>query len=221
MTIHKEGYKILILLLVVMMLFVLVANTFLVSSVSGRRIILFGCVGLYLFVLMFFRKPNRLIEINEKLIYAPADGNIVAIEEVEEDEFFNEKRIQVSVFMTIFDIHMNFFPFSGRIKYMKYHPGKNLVAFLPKSSKLNEMSSIVIENEDNTGVLVRQIAGALARRIVTYPKPGDNVKQGDELGFIKFGSRVDMFLPIGTKINVKIGQRVKGKKSVIAEFAEA
>ena len=221
MTIHKEGYKILILLLVVMMLFVLVANTFLVSSVLGRRIILFGCVGLYLFVLMFFRKPNRLIEINEKLIYAPADGNIVAIEEVEEDEFFNEKRIQVSVFMTIFDIHMNFFPFSGRIKYMKYHPGKNLVAFLPKSSKLNEMSSIVIENEDNTGVLVRQIAGALARRIVTYPKPGDNVKQGDELGFIKFGSRVDMFLPIGTKINVKIGQRVKGKKSVIAEFAEA
>jgi len=221
MTIHKEGYKILILLLVVMMLFVLVANTFLVSSVLGRRVILFGCVGLYLFVLMFFRKPNRLIEINEKLIYAPADGNIVAIEEVEEDEFFNEKRIQVSVFMTIFDIHMNFFPFSGRIKYMKYHPGKNLIAFLPKSSKLNEMSSIVIENEDNTGVLVRQIAGALARRIVTYPKPGDNVKQGDELGFIKFGSRVDMFLPIGTKINVKIGQRVKGKKSVIAEFAEA
>ena len=221
MTIHKEGYKILILLLVVMMLFVLVANTFLVSSVLGRRIILFGCVGLYLFVLMFFRKPNRLIEINEKLIYAPADGNIVAIEEVEENEFFNEKRIQVSVFMTIFDIHMNFFPFSGRIKYMKYHPGKNLIAFLPKSSQLNEMSSVIIENENGTGVLVRQIAGALARRIVTYPKPGDNVKQGDELGFIKFGSRVDMFLPIGTKINVKIGQRVKGKKSVIAEFAEA
>jgi len=221
MTIHKEGYKILVLLLIVMILFVLGANTFLISSVSGRRIILFGCAGLYLFVLMFFRKPNRSIEINEKLIYAPADGNIVAIEEVEEDEFFNEKRIQVSVFMTIFDIHMNSFPFSGRIKYMKYHPGKNLVAFLPKSSQLNEMSSVIIENENGTGVLVRQIAGALARRIVTYPKPGDNVKQGDELGFIKFGSRVDMFLPIGTKINVKIGQRVKGKKSVIAEFAEA
>ena len=221
MTIHKEGYKILVLLLIVMILFVLGVDTFLVSSVLGRRIILFGCVGLYLFVLMFFRKPNRLIEINEKLIYAPADGNIVAIEEVEENEFFNEKRIQVSVFMTIFDIHMNFFPFSGRIKYMKYHPGKNLIAFLPKSSQLNEMSSVIIENENGTGVLVRQIAGALARRIVTYPKPGDNVKQGDELGFIKFGSRVDMFLPIGTKINVKIGQRVKGKKSVIAEFAEA
>jgi len=221
MTIHKEGYKILVLLLIVMILFVLGANTFLISSVSGRRIILFGCAGLYLFVLMFFRKPNRSIEINEKLIYAPADGNIVAIEEVEENEFFNEKRIQVSVFMTIFDIHMNFFPFSGRIKYMKYHPGKNLIAFLPKSSQLNEMSSVIIENENGTGVLVRQIAGALARRIVTYPKPGDNVKQGDELGFIKFGSRVDMFLPIGTKINVKIGQRVKGKKSVIAEFAEA
>ena len=220
MTIHKEGYKILVLLLIVMILFVLGANTFLISSVSGRRIILFGCAGLYLFVLMFFRKPNRSIEINEKLIYAPADGNIVAIEEVEEDEFFNEKRIQVSVFMTIFDIHMNSFPFSGRIKYMKYHPGKNLVAFLPKSSQLNEMSSVIIENENGTGVLVRQIAGALARRIVTYPKPGDNVKQGGELGFIKFGSRVDLFLPIGTKINVDIGQRVKGKKSVIAEFAE-
>ncbi len=221
MTIHKEGYKTLVLLLIVMILFVLGANTFLISSVLGRRIILFGCVGLYLFVLMFFRKPNRSIEINEKLIYAPADGNIVAIEEVEEDEYFNEKRIQVSVFMTIFDIHMNNFPFSGRIKYMKYHPGKNLVAFLPKSSQLNEMSSVIIENENGTGVLVRQIAGALARRIVTYPKPDDNVKQGGELGFIKFGSRVDLFLPIGTKINVDIGQRVKGKKSVIAEFAEA
>lgn len=221
MTIHKEGYKILVLLLIVMILVVLGANNFLVSSILGKRIIFFGCVVLYLFVLLFFRKPNRSIEINEKLIYAPADGNVVAIEEVEEDEFFNEKRIQVSVFMTIFDVHMNIFPFSGRIKYMKYHPGKNLVAFLPKSSQLNEMSSVVIENENSTGVLVRQIAGALARRIVTYPKPGDNVKQGDELGFIKFGSRVDLFLPIGSKINVHIGQRVKLKKTVIAEFAEA
>ncbi len=221
MTIHKEGYKILVLLLIVLILVVLVANNLLVSSVLGRRIILYGCIVLYLFVLLFFRKPKRSIEINEKLIYAPADGNIVAIEEVEENEFFKEKRIQVSVFMTIFDIHMNVFPFSGKIKYMKYHPGKNLIAFLPKSSQLNEMSSIVIENEKGTGVLVRQIAGALARRIVTYPKPGDNVKQGDELGFIKFGSRVDLFLPIGTKININLGQRVKGKKSVIAEFAEA
>ena len=221
MTIHKEGYKILVLLLIVMILVVLGANNFLVSSVLGRRIILFGCIGLYLFVLMFFRNPNRSVEVNEKLIYTPADGNVVVIEEVEEDEFFKEKRIQLSVFMTIFDVHMNSFPFSGEIKYMKYHPGRNLVAFLPKSSQLNEMSSVVIENENGAGVLIRQIAGALARRIITYPKPGDNVKQGDELGFIKFGSRVDLFLPIGTKINVDIGQRVKGKKSVIAEFAEA
>ena len=221
MTIHKEGYKILILLLFVLILVVLIANNFLVSSVLGRRIILYGCIGLYLLVLMFFRNPNRSIEINEKLIYAPADGNIVVIEEVEEDEFFKKKMIQVSVFMTIFDVHINIFPFSGRIKYMKYHPGKNLIAFLPKASQLNEMSSVVIENENGTGVLVRQIAGILARRIVTYPKPGDSVKQGSELGFIKFGSRVDLFLPIDTKINVNIGQRVKGKKSVIAEFTEA
>ena len=221
MKIHKEGYKILVLLLFVLILIVLVTNNFLVSSVLGRSIILYGCIGLYLFVLLFFRKPKRSIEINEKLIYTPADGNVVAIEEVEEDEFFKEKRIQVSVFMTIFDVHMNVFPFSGEIKYKKYHPGKNLVAFFPKSSQLNEMSSIVIENENGACVLVRQIAGALARRIVTYPKPGDNVKQGDELGFIKFGSRVDLFLPIGTKVNVNIGQRVKGKKTVIAEFAEA
>jgi len=220
MTIHKEGYKILIILLIVLILVVLVANNFLVSSVLGRRIILYGCIGLYLFVLIFFRKPNRSIEINEKLIYAPADGNIVVIEEVEEDEFFNKKMIQVSVFMTIFDVHMNNFPFSGRIKYMKYHPGKHLVAFVPKSSQLNEMSSVVIENEKGARVLIRQIAGALARRIVTYPKPGDSVKQGGDLGFIKFGSRVDLFLPIGTKININIGQRVKGKKTVIAEFAE-
>jgi len=221
MTIHKEGYKILVLLLFVLILVVLMADNFLVFSVLGRRIILYGCILLYLFVLLFFRKPNRSIEINEKLIYTPADGNVVAIEEVEEDEFFKEKRIQVSVFMTIFDVHMNIFPFSGKIKYTKYHPGKNLVAFLPKSSQLNEMSSVVIENEKGTSVLVRQIAGVLARRIVTYPKTGDNVKQGDELGFIKFGSRVDLFLPIGTKVNVNIGQRVKGKKTVIAEFAEA
>jgi len=220
MTIHKEGYKILIILLIVLILVVLVANNFLVSSVLGRRIILYGCIGLYLFVLIFFRKPNRSFEINEKLIYAPADGNIVVIEEVEEDEFFNKKMIQVSVFMTIFDVHMNIFPFSGRIKYMKYHPGKHLVAFVPKSSQLNEMSSVVIENEKGARVLIRQIAGALARRIVTYPKPGDSVKQGGDLGFIKFGSRVDLFLPIGTKININIGQRVKGKKTVIAEFAE-
>ena len=220
MTIHKEGYKILILLLFVLILVVLIANNFLASSVLGRKIILYGCIGLYLFVLMFFRNQNRSIEIDEKLIYAPADGNIVVIEEVEEDEFFKKKMIQVSVFMTVLDVHINIFPFSGRIKYMKYHPGKNLIAFLPKASQLNEMSSVVIENENGTGVLVRQIAGILARRIVTYPKPGDSVKQGSELGFIKFGSRVDLFLPIDTKINVNVGQRVKGKKSVIAEFTE-
>lgn len=220
MTIHKEGYRILAFLLIVLVLGVLGANTLLVSSIIGRKIILYGCIGFYFLVLLFFRKPNRSIEINEKFIYAPADGNIVAIEEVGENEFFNEKRIQVSIFMTIFDVHMNCFPFSGEIKYMKYHKGKNLIAFLPKSSQLNEMSSIVIENEKGADILIRQIAGALARRIVTYPKPGDNVKQGDELGFIKFGSRVDLFIPIGTKINVGIGQRVKGKKSVIAEFTD-
>lgn len=220
MTIHKEGYKILAFLLIVLVLGVLGANTLVVSSIIGKKIILYGCIGFYFLVLLFFRKPKRSIEINEKFIYAPADGNIVAIEEVGENEFFNEKRIQVSIFMTIFDVHMNSFPFSGEIKYMKYHKGKNLIAFLPKSSQLNEMSSVVIENEKGASVLVRQIAGALARRIVTYPKQGDNVKQGDELGFIKFGSRVDLFIPIGTKINVDLGQRVRGKKSVIAEFAD-
>ncbi len=122
MKIHKEGYKILVLLLIVLILFVLLTNNLLVSSVLGRRIILYCCIGLYLFVLLFFRKPNRSIEINEKLIYTPADGNVVAIEEVEEDEFFKEKRIQVSVFMTIFDVHMNVFPFSGEVKYKKYQP---------------------------------------------------------------------------------------------------
>jgi len=219
MTIHKEGYKILGLLLIVLVLIVLLANILFELTAVGNRIILYVSIAFYLLILLLFRKPKRSIDINEKMIYSPADGNIVAIEEVEEDEFFNEKRIQVSVFMTIFDVHMNISPFSGKIEYMKYHPGKNLVAFMPKSSHLNEMNSVVIRNNNSAGVMVRQIAGALARRIVTYPKTGDSVRQGDELGFIKFGSRVDLFLPLGTKINVEIGQRVKGKKTIIGEFA--
>lgn len=221
MTIHKEGYKILGLLLIVLVAIVLLVNYLLELSAVGNRIILYGSIAFYLLILLFFRKPKRSVKINEKMIYSPADGNIVAIEEVEEDEYFNEKRIQVSVFMTIFDVHMNIFPFSGKIEYMKYHPGKNLIAFMPKSSHLNEMNSLVIRNDKSAGVLVRQIAGAVARRIVTYPKTGDRVRQGDELGFIKFGSRVDLFLPVGTKINVDIGQRVKGEKTVIAEFGKA
>lgn len=148
---------------------------------------------------------------------APADGKIVAIEETDENEFFNDKRLQVSIFMSPLNVHVNLFPITGTVSYYKYHPGEYLVAWHPKASSANERSSVVVENGSHA-VLVRQIAGVLARRIVCYARPGEKVDQGQELGFIKFGSRVDLFLPTDVKLNVQIGQKVSGKSSVIASF---
>lgn len=173
---------------------------------------------LYVFILFFFRLPLRSLEPDPGLIYAPADGKLVVIEETFEKEYFNDLRLQISIFMSPFNMHSNRYPVTGRVKYVSYHPGQNMVAWHPKSSELNERSTIVVERTDGTEILIRQIAGALARRIVTYSKENQEVKQGGELGFIKFGSRVDIFLPVGTEIEVPILQQVKANKTIIARI---
>lgn len=169
--------------------------------------------GLSLLVLMyftqFFRSPARITRPDKKIIYAPADGRLVVIEETEEMEYFKDKRLQVSIFMSPYNVHSNTSPVSGEITYIKYHPGKFLVAWHPKSSSLNERSTIVIRCDNGIEVMVRQIAGAVARRIITYPGLGDRVEQGKEIGFIKFGSRVDLFLPPETKIDSVLGESVR------------
>ncbi len=173
---------------------------------------------IFLIFLQFFRSPKRNLVISSRSIVCPADGKVVAIEEVEEPEYFNgEKRIQVSVFMSPLNVHLNRYPISGRVAYSKYHPGKFLVAWHPKSSTENERNTVVVETEFGVSVLVRQIAGFVARRIVWYCHQDDIVKQGDELGFIKFGSRVDLFLPLDAKIKVEIDEKVQGGISILAE----
>lgn len=173
---------------------------------------------IFVWVVRFFRLPRRNALIDKNLIVSPADGKVVAIEEVYESEFFNDQRIQISVFMSPNNIHANWAPVSGNVRYMKYHPGKYLVAWHPKSSSENERTSIVIEDEEGNQILVRQIAGAMARRIVCYAREGNAVRQGDEIGFIKFGSRVDVLVPVGSAIQVTIGQQVKGKLTTLAGF---
>jgi len=218
MKIHKEGYTILLTLLVVLAgidvaVFYTTCNVpFIFWAVLFVSLVLFGIV------LQFFRFPQRQLTVNDNQVICPADGKVVVIEETTETEYFKDKRIQVSVFMSPFNVHINWYPIAGVVKFFKYHPGKFLVAWHPKSSTENERTTYVVENSKKVQVLFRQIAGALARRIVAYGKEGDIVKQGTQFGFIKFGSRVDIYLPLGTKINVEIDQKVKGGVSVLAEL---
>lgn len=170
-----------------------------------------GFVVLLYLIIQFFRIPKRICSGKELDIMCPADGKVVVIEEVEETEYFKDKRIQVSIFMSPLNVHANYYPISGEVSYTKYHPGLFLVAWHPKSSTDNERSTCVVKHHNGTEVLFRQIAGALARRICYYTQTGDNAKQGEEFGFIKFGSRVDLFLPLGTKIDVALGQKVQAK----------
>ncbi|HSL87544.1 MAG TPA: phosphatidylserine decarboxylase family protein [Bacteroidales bacterium] len=218
MSIHREGYKILfagfIVLLIVNILTGMIWNT---NPIVKYSVLIFSLI-LYIFILFFFRLPARRLEPDPGLIYAPADGKVVVIEETEEKEYFRDTRLQVSIFMSPFNMHSNRYPVSGRVKYVGYHPGHYFVAWHPKSSELNERSSVVIETESGAEILIRQIAGAVARRIVTYAKEDQEVNQGDELGFIKFGSRVDIFLPVGTEIEIPILQQVKANKSIIARI---
>jgi phosphatidylserine decarboxylase len=171
---------------------------------------------LLVLILQFFRNPKREASKGDKYVLCPADGTVVAIEETLEEEYFKDKRIQISIFMSPFNVHANWYPVSGNIKYVKYHKGKKLVAWHPKSSTENERTTIVIAKENKIELLVRQIAGALANRIIYYPHVGDMVRQGAELGFIKFGSRVDVLLPANAEVNVRLRQKVKGKVDIIA-----
>jgi phosphatidylserine decarboxylase len=216
--IHKEGRKILFsgFVLLAMINFVTV---FTVSDLSITRwVVASVSILFFVFLLFFFRVPKRELEPVSDQIYAPADGKVVVIEATEEKEYFKDKRLQISIFMSPLNMHSNKYPVSGKIKFINYHPGNKMVAWNPKSSSLNERSTVVIETVSGTEILVRQIAGAVARRIVTYSELGADVVQGDELGFIKFGSRVDIFLPEGTMIKVDMFQKVKANKTVIAEL---
>ena len=218
MKIHREGYTSLFFTL----LFIVGLSVMINIIWNDQTIfhyIAYGIFGLiFLIVLQFFRSPRRKIIANENHILSPADGKIVVIEKTREDEFFRDERLQISVFMSPVNVHVNRYPMDGIVEYFKYHPGKYLVAWHPKSSTDNERTTVVISNEKKGGVLLRQIAGALARRIVCYSKEGETVKQGAEMGFIKFGSRVDIFLPPGTKVNVNIGDKVTGGKSILATW---
>lgn len=180
-------------------------------------IIMIGLLLFLLLILQFFRNPKRQTSYNDNHIVSPVDGKVVVIEEVFEKEYFNEKRLQVSIFMSPINVHVTRYPIGGQVVYSKYHPGKYLVAWHPKASEENERTTVVVENEIFGPILYRQIAGALAKRIVNYAKEGQQINQGSDSGFIKFGSRVDLFLPLDAKINVSLNQKVRGAESIIAE----
>jgi phosphatidylserine decarboxylase len=218
MGIHKEGYKILVFGLIALLIINIIVQILWSGNGLVKWSFLFCSFMFYVFILFFFRLPTRFIEPDPNLVYAPADGKVVVIEETEEKEYFKDTRLQISIFMSPFNVHCNRYPVSGRVKYVSYHPGNYMVAWHPKSSELNERSTIVIETKGGTEVLIRQIAGAVARRIVTYSKENQEVLQGEELGFIKFGSRVDIFLPVGTEVEVPILQQVRANKSIIAKI---
>lgn len=217
MTLHKAGYSLLIKILIALVLLNCVTFYF-IPNVTADRIILIVSVVFYLLTVNFFRFPKRQIIIDDNTILAPADGKIVVIEETEETEYFKDRRLQVSIFMNIFNVHINWFPVNGIIRYFKYHKGKFAAAYLPKSSTDNERTSIVIECKNGQSILMRQIAGAMAKRIVSYAPVGGEARQDRHAGFIKFGSRVDLFLPLDTTIKVKLGQKTTGSQTVIGTF---
>jgi phosphatidylserine decarboxylase len=215
MTIHREGYKSIAIGTIIFIALNLLMSWLFSSSVAWLCVVFFiATLGLLLFLVSFFRIPARILTINDGQIICPADGKVVVIEETVDEEYFKTKRLQVSVFMSPANVHVNRNPIDGEVVYNQYHKGKYLVAWNPKSSTENERHSVVLKKGDKE-ILVKQIAGALAKRIVNYLEVGTKVKQTDEFGFIKFGSRVDMLLPIGTKLNVQLNEVVKGGVTVI------
>ncbi|MGJ8549775.1 phosphatidylserine decarboxylase family protein [Winogradskyella wichelsiae] len=214
---HKEGHKIIFITLVIV-----VGSFFLIDAFIAvewlRKSLMLLVLGFFVLILQFFRNPKRSTNPDEKQAVSPVDGKVVVIEEVQENEFFKDKRIQVSVFMSPVNVHVTRFPISGNVTYSKYHPGKYLVAWHPKASEENERTTVVVENKHFGKILYRQIAGALAKRIVNYAKVDMQAKQGGDSGFIKFGSRVDLFLPLDAKIKVELNQKVRGGESIIAEI---
>jgi phosphatidylserine decarboxylase len=215
MKIHREGLASILIAFVVLALISGAVSYFFSSMPLLVNIVAAFCVVLFLFIVSFFRIPAREMKVGDSLVISPCDGKVVVIEETYEPEYFKDKRLQVSIFMSPANVHVNRNPISGEVKLSQYHSGKYLVAWHPKSSTENERHTVVIGN-GKADILVRQIAGALARRIVNYLKPGMQVNQNEELGFIKFGSRVDLYLPIGTKVDVQLEQVVRSGQTVIA-----
>ncbi|MCC6370219.1 MAG: phosphatidylserine decarboxylase family protein [Bacteroidia bacterium] len=218
MRFHKEGWPSLLLVLLFSAILIGIARYFFPQFAIAHWFAYLVSAFLTVVILQFFRHPKRKHTRGDNLIIAPADGKIVVIEETQENEYFKDKRLQVSIFMSPTNVHVNRYPISGMVSFFKYHPGKFLVAYDPKSSTDNERTTVVVKHKNGTEILFRQIAGALARRIVWYCKQDDVAEQCQQMGFIKFGSRVDLFFPIGTKLNVKIDDVVKGSQTVLAEI---
>jgi len=218
LTIHKEGRLLLIVLVIILAAINIGLHYTYPAQSLLLNLVLAGSVILFLLILQFFRSPKIVTPINDKHVVAPADGKVVVIEETEETEYLKDKRLQVSIFMSPVNVHVNRMPVKGLIEFFKYHAGKYLVAWHPKSSTENERTTVVIKTPGGVPILMRQIAGALARRIKWYIKEGQELEQGQEFGFIKFGSRVDVFLPLDAKVKVNIGDKTKGGMTVLAEL---
>lgn len=219
MTIHKEGFPTIMITGGILLALNIFTKLYLPQEYKyvETALLIFSII-FFLLILQFFRNPSRKLARGEKVVIAPADGKVVVIEETDEPEVLNDRRIQVSIFMSPVNVHVNRYPVSGEITYSKYHPGAYLVAWHPKSSTENERTTVVIQTNTKIKILLRQIAGAVARRIVCYPKEGWMVRQGEEMGFIKFGSRVDLYLPLNAKIKVNLNQKVRGGETIIAEL---
>ena len=218
MKFHKEGYVSLLIVLLFSAIITFIAHYFFPTFFIAHLFAYLLSGFLIIVILQFFRDPKRQFTTGDNLIIAPADGKVVVIEETTENEYFKDKRLQVSIFMSPLNVHINRYPIAGNVSFFKYHPGKFLAAWEPKSSTDNERTTVVVKHTKGTEILFRQIAGALARRIVWYCKQGDTAAQCQQMGFIKFGSRVDLYLPIGTKLNVKIGEVVRGSQTVLGEI---
>ncbi len=215
--IHKEGRWIITLVLIVLLTLNIIVYLKSSTPIIAVNIVLSAC--LFLFLTYFFRNPTREVEIDdENLIIAPADGRIVVIEPTEENEYFHEKRLQISIFMSVFSVHANWYPIEGTVLKAEHHKGRHMAAYLPKSSTENERSTVVIETKNKTQILLRQIAGALARRIVTYAYEGKKCSINEQLGFIKFGSRVDIFLPLDAEVYVQMGEQTVGNETILARL---
>lgn len=217
MKIHHEGYKIIFFTLIIVGVLGTLAYLY-IPYLILKSVILAGLATELIWTVSFFRVPNRATNHMANGILSAADGQVVTIEEVEENEYFNGKCMMISVFMSPFNVHVNWYPMDGEVSYTQYHPGKYLAAYNPKSSVLNERNTVVVTNKDGQSVLMRQIAGVMARRIISYAKKGDVATQGGEFGIIRFGSRVDFFMPPDVTVKVKIGDKVKAKQTVIAHF---
>jgi phosphatidylserine decarboxylase len=218
MRIHSEGRKILVILFIILLLL----NWIVIQFLSPGRVVIWivagGSLLLFLFVLQFFRHPNVLVTENDQHILAPADGRVVVVEKTVEPEYFKDERVQISIFMSPVNVHVNRSPIKGIIRYFKYHPGKYLVAWHPKSSTENERTTMVLENTSGLAIVVRQIAGIMARRIRCYIREGDQLEQGQEYGFIRFGSRLDVFVPLSASVNVKPGDIARAGKTILASL---